>query len=110
MLCAVDVSDAPQELGMARVVYFWNKFCLKEGEAPVKLALPWKDGEEPRWYKDLSLPPETIIDPVQQLDPHEIGARRWKKSIRRLAIKQYNQGMVAKEFNLIKKNQKQLPP
>ena len=106
----VDVSDAPPELGMARVAYFWNKFCLKEGDTPVKLALPWKKGEEPRWYMDLALPPETIVSPSQQLDPREIGPRRWKKSIRRLGIKQFNQGMVAKQFSQIKKNQKQLPP
>ena len=105
-----DVSDAPPERSMARIVYFWNKFCLKEGEAPVKIGLPWKEGEEPRWYKELSLPPETIVDPAHQLDPLEIGARRYKKAVRRLKIKNFNQQMVAKNFTIIRKNIKQLPP
>lgn len=106
----MDTSDAPQQLGMARIVYFWNKFCLKDGEKPVTIGLPWKAGEEPRWYKELSLPPETIVDPKNQLDPKIIGARRYLKAIRRLKIKEYNQQMVAKDFSIIKRNTKQLPP
>lgn len=106
----MDLSDAPKECSMARVVYFWNRFCLKEGEAPIKLELPWKEGEEPNWYHELSQPPETIVDPINQLDPAVIGVRRYQKTVRRLKIKEFNQSIKAKDFGIIRKNMKQLPP
>jgi hypothetical protein len=106
----VDVSDAPPGLNVARLCYFWNKFCLKPGEAPTTINYPWKEGEEPQWALDLLLPYETIVDPAQQLDPRVIGPRKYKKAIRRQKILQFNQSMVAKDFTIIKKNTKQLPP
>lgn len=104
------MSDAPKELGMARIVYFWNKFALRDGDKPATIGIPWKEGEEPRWFQELTLPPETIVDPVHQLDPEKTGARRFKKTVRRLAVKEFNQQMVAKNFDIIRRNIKQLPP
>ena len=95
---------------MTRVVWFWNRFALKEGEQPVKLDWPWKEGEEPEWYHTLTQPPETIVDPVMQLDPERIGAKRFLKAIRRQKIKQFNQAIKSKDFSVIKQNIKQLPP
>lgn len=95
---------------MERVAWFWNRFCLKEGEKPVELSYPWKEGEEPLWLKELTAPPETIVDPAHQLDPMEVGPRKYMRTIRRLKIKEYNAAISAKNFSVLKKNQKQLPP
>jgi hypothetical protein len=107
---AVDLSDAPKELGVPRLAYFWNRFCLTEGEEPIALKWDWKEGEEPMWVNQLAAPPETIVDPQKQLDIQELGIRKYKKAIRRIKIKQFNQALVAKDFTMLKKNQKQLPP
>ena len=106
----VDVSDAPPGLTVHRLAYFWNKFCLKPGDKPVTLKYPWEEGKEPQWAKDLTLPYETIVDPVQQLDPEVVGPRKFKKAIRRQQILEFNKSMVAKDYSIIRKNIKQLPP
>lgn len=95
---------------MERVVYFWNRFGKKADEPPSDVTLPWKEGEEPAWIEELKEPYETIISPVDQINPKKRGYRFIWKETRRASIRSSNENLGLKDFRILKKHQKKFSP
>lgn len=94
---------------MARVVYFWNKF-KPEYQPHVEIKIPWEKGQHPSWVNDICAPYETIVDPINELHPKITGTRFMKKLQNRIKIKQKNAELASKNFKVLPKKRKPLPP
>lgn len=103
------MSDAPKEIGMDRVAYFWDRFGKQPTDPKSNLTIPWKEGEEPFWLSEITEPYETILDPENQIDTKKTGYRFLLKEKRRKLLRENNERMSQGDFSVIKKQNKQIP-
>lgn len=95
---------------MERVVYFWNRFGKKPEDTPSDITIPWKEGEEPAWIEELKEPYETVISPVDQINPKKRGYKFIWKETRRMHIRDNNAELGTKDFTILKKHKKKISP